>query len=281
MKDIKTILFGSITLLVIILYVLQSYQYITLMNSYENILDEVKRLKEENQILKSMLMGPGNGLLLNQSIGGLEDYIEGNIVAVSIDGDDIEGLLIRFRLTVEPGEGNIFVAISPHIGFDLQESLERAKEAAGKYLSIDMSRYDIYLIIDAPQEVGMVDGPSAGLMLSLAIVSAFIDLDITGVCVTGSIDSEGYIYQVGGILEKAIACVENGVDKFLVPEGGSKIVIYERVERTILPWITFVTIEAREVDLKQYLEELGYQIDVYEVSTLGEAIELIIGLEEA
>lgn len=281
MKDIKVVLLTSITLLIIMLYSVQSYQYINLVNTYDSLLDEVKRLKEENRILRSMLSGPRDSLLFNRSLEDTGDYIEGNIVAVSIDGDEITGLLIKFRLTVKPGEGNVFIAISPHIGLDLQESLERANEAAGRYLAINMSNYDIYLIIDAPQEVGMLDGPSAGLILSLAIVSVFKDIDLSRVCVTGSIDSYGYVYKVEGIIEKAIACVENGVDIFILPEGGSKVVIYEKVERAIFPGITFVTIEAREVYLKQYLEELGYQIFVYEVSTLEEAIEVIIGSREA
>ncbi len=277
MKDAKVILLTSIVVLLILLYAVQSYEYINLINTYNTVLDELQRLREENNILKTMISRSVGGGGINNSLEAIGEFIEGNIVAVSIENENMEGVLIKFKLAVRPGEGKIFIAISPHVGVDLQTSLEMARDAAGKYLGINLSTYDIYLVIEAPREVGLVDGPSAGLMLTLAIVSAFEDIDISNICVTGAIDSNGYVYPVGGILEKALACVNGGAEKFIIPKGQSKVVVYERVEKTIFPGFTVVVIEPREIDLKKYLEENGYQLEVYEASTLEEAIEIIIG----
>ncbi len=277
MKDAKVILLTSIVVLLILLYAVQSYEYINLINTYNTVLDELQRLREENNILKTMISRSVGGGGINNSLEAIGEFIEGNIVAVSIENENMEGVLIKFKLAVRPGEGKIFIAISPHVGVDLQTSLEMARDAAGKYLGINLSTYDIYLVIEAPREVGLVDGPSAGLMLTLAIVSAFEDIDISNICVTGAIDSNGYVYPVGGILEKALACVNGGAEKFIIPKGQSKVVVYERVEKTIFPGFTVVVIEPREIDLKKYLEENGYQLEVYEASTLEEAIEIIKG----
>ncbi len=277
MKDAKTILLTSIILLLVLLYAVQSYEYINLINTYNSVLDDLQRLREENRILKTMISRSIDRGGVNNSLEAIGEFIEGNIVAVSIENENMEGVLIKFKLAVRPGEGNIFIAISPHVGVDLQTSLEMARDAAGKYLGINLSTYDIYLVIEAPREVGLVDGPSAGLMLTLAIVSAFEDIDISNICVTGAIDSNGYVYPVGGILEKALACVNGGADKFIIPKGQSKVVVYEKVEKTIFPGFTVVVIEPREIDLRKYLEENGYQLEVYEVSTLEEAIEIIKG----
>lgn len=277
MRDVKTILLSSIILLLIILYGVQSYEYINLINTYNRVLNELQTLKEENRILRTIVNSTLETGGVNGSFKAIGKFVEGHIVAVNIDNENMEGILIRFKLAVKPGNGNIFISISPHVGVDLQTSLEMAREAAGRYLGINMSRYDIYLLIHAPREVGLVDGPSAGLMLALAIVAAFEDIDLSNVCVTGAIDSYGNVYSVGGIIEKAIACAEGGIGKFIVPKGQTKVTIYEKVEKTIFPGFTMVVIEPREVDLREYLEEKGYKLDVYEASTLNEAIKIIIG----
>lgn len=277
MRDAKTILLTSIIVLLVLLYAIQSYEYINLINTYNNVLDELQSLKEENRILRTMVARSIDTGGINNSIEAIGEFVEGNIVAVSIDNENMEGVLIKFKLAVRPGDGNIFISISPHVGVDLQTSLEMAREAAGRYLGINLSSYDIYLVIDAPSEVGLVDGPSAGLMLTLAIVSAFEDLDISNVCVTGAIDPSGNVLPVGGIIEKAVACVNSGMKKFIIPKGQSKVVVYEKVEKTIFPGFTVVVIEPREVDLNEYLRENGYQLEVYEASNLQEAIEIIRG----
>jgi len=277
MRDVKTLLLTSIIILLVILYSIQSYEYINLVNSYNSVLNDLQNLREENRILRTMVARSVESGGINQSIEALGEYVEGHIVAVSIDNEDMEGVLIKFKLAVKPGNGNIFIAISPHVGVDLQTSLEMAREAAGKYLGINLSTYDIYLVIEAPSEVGMVDGPSAGLMLTLAIVSAFEGIDISNICVTGAIDANGNVYPVGGIIEKAIACVNGGMEKLIIPKGQSTVVVYEKVEKTIFPGFTVVVIEPREVDLNKYLEENGYKLNVYEASTLEEAIEIIMG----
>ncbi len=275
MRDIKIIFLTSILILLIVLYGFQTYEYLNLVNSYNELQRDYRELLDQNRILKSIVSSISSNATGNISLTKGEKYIEGRIVAVSVNGDEMRGVLVNYTLMVKRGSGNIFISITPHIGVDLQSSLEAAKMAAQKYVNVDLNSYDFYLLIRASDEVGMVDGPSAGLLLALSIVSLFNNMSLNDFCITGAIDPNGVVHEVGGILEKVTACAEAGIHNVILPLGQSKVIVYEKHERTIIPGFTVVTIEPKEVDLKTYLSERGYDMEIYEVGTLGQAISII------
>ena len=83
---------------------------------------------------------------------------------------------------------------------------------------------------DMPFEVdirsGRVGGPSAGLAFTLGVLDLLSEGELTGgrkVAVTGTIDIDGRVGDVGGVAQKTAAVRDAGADLFLVPEGEYEI----------------------------------------------------------
>jgi Lon-like protease len=71
-------------------------------------------------------------------------------------------------------------------------------------------------------DVGDIGGPSAGLMLTLAIIDKLSPGELNGgkfIAGTGTIDSSGDVGEIGGILHKMRAARDAGATTFLVPSG--------------------------------------------------------------
>ncbi len=69
---------------------------------------------------------------------------------------------------------------------------------------------------------GAIGGPSAGLAFTIATLDALTKGDITGgktVAVTGTIDVNGNVGEIGGLRQKTIAVIRAGADVFIVPKG--------------------------------------------------------------
>jgi PDZ domain-containing protein len=69
---------------------------------------------------------------------------------------------------------------------------------------------------------GDVGGPSAGLMWALGLYDALTPEDLTGgrtIAGTGTIDPEGNVGPIGGVLDKVVAAREAGADILLIPEA--------------------------------------------------------------
>ncbi len=79
--------------------------------------------------------------------------------------------------------------------------------------------------LELPIKVDLVDqrsigGPSAGLMVALAIFDLVSDENLTAgrnIAGTGTLDGEGNVGRIGGIREKTFAAIEDGVELLLVP----------------------------------------------------------------
>lgn len=70
--------------------------------------------------------------------------------------------------------------------------------------------------------VGDIGGPSAGLMLTLAVIDKLGTTDLTGgkfIAGTGTISDSGEVGEIGGITHKTLAAREAGATDFLVPAG--------------------------------------------------------------
>ncbi len=79
--------------------------------------------------------------------------------------------------------------------------------------------------VDIKIDTQRVGGPSAGLAFTLAIVDDMTPGDLTGsrrVAVTGTINADGSVGEVGGVEQKAITARTNGVQLMIVPTGEVK-----------------------------------------------------------
>ena len=198
-------------------------------------------------------------------------------VAVAVEGDEYIGVILNITLTLIPGEGRLLVNTQPRIGIDLQSSLRIAKEVAEAYTGIDLDNVDIVLSISAPMEVDVVDGPSAGAVITATLISLILGREMnTSIYVTGTINPDGSIGRVGGIIEKAIAIAEAGGDILIVPPGQSNITLYIPVRRQIIPGIYIVTYEVKTINVEEYLREEGYTLRIIEVYYIDELMKYIL-----
>lgn len=196
--------------------------------------------------------------------------------AVKVPAVDEEGKGVVTWLTVEimPGKGRTLVNINQLLFWvDTQYSIQTAKTVAENYTKTDLSKIDIVYAIDT--EAYLVEGASAGAALTIATVAVLRNETANqNVMVTGTINPDGSIGPVGGIIAKAKASKDVGATIFLVPEGQSEQIYYrqERECERIGP-ITYCTTNyvPERVDIE---EQVG--IDIEEVSTVEDALKYFI-----
>ncbi|HJH28067.1 MAG TPA: hypothetical protein C5S37_15190 [Methanophagales archaeon] len=208
------------------------------------------------------------------------------IAAVDSQGN---GLLCDISVEIEPGDGDVFYRVQPYAQVDLQYSAETAAEVAARLTGTDLNNVDVSFSIDAPAEI--IGGPSAGVAMTIAAIAAIENRHVRDdVVITGEIRPDGSIGVVGGILEKAEAAEEAGMSLFLVPQGQSKVVTYRisshkrtgfsRMEIIPRREIIIRKIEPVIIDLNKYAKQQGWDLEICEVSTVVEALELMLQKED-
>lgn len=230
--------------------------------SLENI-----KLKESLEVLKHDLeYHPTNA----SPTGNNWIYIAG---VVASDSGSREGEILRVYARLIEGIGKVFIATSPKIGIELQSSAETAFKISQQISNVNASGFDCMFTVVANRSIEVVDGPSAGaaitILLSLMLQGAEPRRDVI---ITGTIQSDATIGKVGGIIEKAVAAAKNGATLFLVPKGQSTTTIYVKEETRIGPF-RIIHYKPETVNVQEYLEKQGYNIQIIEVSNILEALE--------
>jgi len=207
------------------------------------------------------------------------------IAAVRSDG---AGMICQLTVRIFPGEGRVLVDTSPLVGFDFQYANITALKVACDITGIardedgeGIKGADVLFIVCTPTgervEVQAIDGPSAGAITAIALIAAIENRKVRrDVVLTGTIQEDGTIGPVGGILSKAQAAEEIGAGLFLVPPGQSKVVTYRQVTYQPFPGFQWVTWEPVVVDLNEYAENHGWAIRIEEVSNIEEVMEKIL-----
>ncbi|MEM4245986.1 MAG: S16 family serine protease [Candidatus Bathyarchaeia archaeon] len=220
-------------------------------------------------------------LISKQGVAGssLAGYSRISIVAVRAVSQDpftssYQGVVLRGDIELRQGEGRRLVNTEPEIGIDMQTSLRTAASVAEAFTGSSLNTTDVILTIRSGERVEVVDGPSAGAAVTIAIIMAIqnrtVDPDIY---ITGTINPDGSIGKVGGVLEKALAASRNGARLFLVPQGQSRVQGLRPVKTEPVPGLTIVTYEPFEIDLKEELKKNGYPTEVIEVRNIQEALD--------
>ncbi|MBU5575190.1 MAG: S16 family serine protease [Candidatus Aenigmatarchaeota archaeon] len=145
-----------------------------------------------------------------------------------------KGVLTELIVEIQPGSGKILTNIDKiKFWVDTQDSIQTAKKIAEEITRINTNNIDIIYTIKTDNAT-LVGGSSAGAAITIATIAALKNKSINqSIIITGTIEKDGSIGEVGGILEKIKAAKSKGVSIFLIPEENFKQDIYTPVEKCI------------------------------------------------
>lgn len=135
------------------------------------------------------------------------------------------GEVLYVEATTMKGKGNL--TITGHLGDVMKESahaaLSYARSKAARW-GIDEDFYaDKDVHVHVPAGAIPKDGPSAGVTMTTAIVSALTGIPVRkDVAMTGEITLRGRVLPVGGLKEKALAALRAKIDTVIIPERNRK-----------------------------------------------------------
>ena len=85
------------------------------------------------------------------------------------------------------------------------------------------------------------DGPSAGIAVTTAMLSALTDRKIrAGIAMTGEVTLRGRVLPIGGLKEKSMAALRNGVGTVLIPKDNERDL--EEIDQTVRAALRFVPV---------------------------------------
>ena len=135
------------------------------------------------------------------------------------------GEMLDVECLVIPGKDKKIV--TGNLGNVMKESVEIALSNARAYAekvlgtSLDLSDKDIH--VHFPDGAVPKDGPSAGCAISTAILSALLQKPCRGdVALTGELSLVGRVIPIGGVKEKCVAALRNGIKKVILPVENKK-----------------------------------------------------------
>lgn len=138
---------------------------------------------------------------------------------------EVGGELLRIEAVVLPGKGKTIT--TGKLGEVMQESIQAALSVVRSRSRILGISDDFYLKNDIhihlPEGATPKDGPSAGIGICLAMVSALAGIPVrASVAMTGEITLRGEILPIGGLKEKLLAAHRGGISTVLIPEDNMK-----------------------------------------------------------
>ncbi|PHS69004.1 MAG: endopeptidase La [Methylophaga sp.] len=189
------------------------------------------------KVVKKILQDkPAEKLIVN--VDNLEDYLGVYVFQYGLAEEadqvgqvtglawtEVGGELLTIETAVMTGKGK--AAYTGKLGDVMQESIQAAttvvrSRASDWGIAADfMQNHDIH--IHVPEGATPKDGPSAGVGMCTALVSAITNIPVrANVAMTGEITLRGEVLPIGGLKEKLLAAHRGGIDTVLIPKDNVK-----------------------------------------------------------
>lgn len=158
----------------------------------------------------------------------------------------VGGELLEVEANIVPGTGKL--QLTGNLGDVMQESCKAALSyirAHTQELGVDADFYktkDVH--VHFPAAAAPKDGPSAGVTITTALVSALTGRPVRGdVAMTGEVTLQGRVLPIGGLREKTMAALREGVYTVVIP--AENLPDLEEIDQTVRAALKFIP--AREV----------------------------------
>jgi ATP-dependent Lon protease len=177
-------------------------------------------------------------------------------VATGLAYTTVGGDTLQIEVSLSPGKGKL--VLTGKLGDVMKESAQAAfsfVRSKTKELGIEEDfheKYDIH--IHVPEGAVPKDGPSAGITIATALVSALTGRAIRReVGMTGEITLRGRVLPIGGLKEKTLAAHRAGLTKIIIPKDNEKDI--EDIPETIRNDLNFVIVSHVDEVLRHALVE--------------------------
>ncbi len=167
------------------------------------------------------------------------------------------GDILPIEVTVMDGTGKL--ELTGQLGDVMKESARAAYSyirANSKELGIETKFYkDKDIHVHVPEGAVPKDGPSAGITMTTALVSALTERKARhNVAMTGEVTLTGRVLPIGGLKEKSLAAARAGIDTIIIPEKNKYDM--EKLPPSILSKLTFIPVKVVNEGLEKALLEV-------------------------
>lgn len=193
------------------------------------------------------------------------------VLGVKESGGRTEGISADLYVELDDGYGRIFVETMPLTEIDTQASARLAADVSCDIVSNidgvpDCRNSDFFYVLRS--DYTMVGGPSAGAAMTIATMAELLNKTIaSNVMITGTINPDGSVGAVGGLVEKVDAAYAAGADTVLIPSG--QTMVYVSIQGSLTSMLVNLTTYGKE----------QWGVDVIEISNVRDAFEYMTGYE--
>jgi ATP-dependent Lon protease len=171
-------------------------------------------------------------------------------VVTGLGWTPVGGEVFSIEVTRVPGKGRLI--LTGQLGSVMKESAQTALTFARSYaakhgIKEDLSKTDIH--IHVPSGAIKKDGPSAGIAITTALTSLFLNKYVKKeVGMTGEVTLRGKVLEIGGVKEKVLAAHRAGLKKILLPFDNKKDM--EDIPNSVKKDVKFEFVKTMEEVLK-------------------------------
>ena len=172
-------------------------------------------------------------------------------VATGLAWTPVGGDILFIEAHKVPGTGKLI--LTGQLGDVMKESAQAALTVTKGLVQEAFEKWDVH--IHVPAGATPKDGPSAGVAMTLALVSLFTGKPIRpDVAMTGEISLRGLVMPIGGLKEKTLAALRAGIRTVMLPKRNEKDL--EDVPAEAKAKLEFVFLEKVEDAVRAAIGEL-------------------------